>query len=154
MDNNISIISIISIAFSPILSSITTLIVLIINKKFDKSKQAREIKILRINKLYMPFYQNCLRLCYPENDTALTKLEIAGLFLDLFSNNIAYMSSDSQKLFKPFYMAFLQYFLPDDDSTPNADELNICFKSIGKSLQEDYKTLCRELRLEQPIELF
>lgn len=143
-----------SIIFSPIISSITTITVLMISKKIDKTNRQKEIYMLRIEKLYNPFYQLCLRGFYPENDSFLDNIKIAGKILDLFTDNIVYMSTKSQKQYKQFYQAFLDYFLSDNDSTPDLSELTKSFNTIGISLQKDYKSLCKKLRLETPIEIF
>lgn len=149
-----NVLSILAIALSPILSTITTFAVLFITKKSDQKAEQRQIDMIRIEKLYAVFYQKCLTIFYPENDTFLTKFETAGNFLDIFTQNIAYMSNASQNLYTGYYKAFLNYHLCEENETPDISELNIAFKKLGKSLQQDYISLCKKLRLEKPIELF
>lgn len=149
-----NVLSILAIALSPVLSTITTFAVLFITKKIDRKAEQRQVDMIRIEKLYSVFYQKCLTIFYPQDDTFLTELEIAGNFLDIFTQNIIYMSNASQKLYTEYYKAFLNYHLHEENETPDISELNIAFKKIGKSLQQDYISLCKKLRLEKPIELF
>lgn len=141
---------ILSIVLSPILFALTTFIVLFLTQRFESKSKAKETKMARIEKLYVPFYTYCLIMFYPENDNSIVSKEISAKFLDLFMKNISYMSTDSQKHFKKFYLACLK------NQHSKSDELNLknAFNNIGKSLTQDYQSLCKELKLEEPIELF
>lgn len=150
----VNVLSILAVVLSPILSTLTTFAVMFFTRKFEKSEKERQIMMTKIEKLYAPFYQNCLRVFYPENDTFLNNIETASKFLDLFSNNISYMSNASQRLFPSFYKAFLDNFFSDNESNEYLSELNIAFKTIGTAIQQDYITLCKKLKLEPPLELF
>ena len=138
-----NVLSILAVVLSPILSTLTTFAIMFFTRKFEKSEKERQIMMTKIEKLYAPFYQNCLRVFYPENDTFLNNIETASKFLDLFSNNISYMSNASQRLFPSFYKAFLDNFFSDNESNEYLSELNIAFKTIGTAIQQDYITLWR-----------
>ena len=109
-----NVLSILAIALSPVLSTITTFAVLFITKKIDRKAEQRQVDMIRIEKLYSVFYQKCLTIFYPQDDTFLTELEIAGNFLDIFTQNIIYMSNASQKLYTEYYKAFLNYHLREE----------------------------------------
>ena len=79
-----NVLSILAVVLSPILSTLTTFAIMFFTRKFEKSEKERQIMMTKIEKLYAPFYQNCLRVFYPENDTFLNNIETASKFLDLF----------------------------------------------------------------------
>ena len=113
----------------------------------------------RVEKLYTPFYIMCMRGAVPENDTLHFNFDTATRFLDLFSENVMYMGTESQRLYKVFYLSFLDYFISDEDEnqkskTFSKSKYDSAFRELAKSLQTDYQSLCRKLKLERPIELF
>ena len=143
----------------PVISSITTLVVLGITGRTNRKMKKDQIRMQRVEKLYTPFYIMCMRGAVPENDTLHFNFDTATRFLDLFSENVMYMGTESQRLYKVFYLSFLDYFISDEDEnqkskTISKSKYDSAFRELAKSLQTDYQSLCRKLKLEQPIELF
>ena len=153
-------VSVVIFLITPIISLLSSLLVFVLTYlkdiKNDKKTVARE----KIDNLYVPFYKKSLA-GYLSKPYMLDSwsLETASSFLNLFTNNIQYMSTESQQLYQPFYKAFLNKYLPDDNlSNEEVKQSNLEFKNafidIATSLQKDYVSLCKLLGLEEPIKLF
>lgn len=138
---------------SPVISSITTLVVLSITGRTNRKIKKDQIRMQRIEKLYAPFYKRCLQCFFPES-TLWNRRSIAGEFQILFSENIIYMSKQSQELFKIYYVAFRDRFFSSPTSKQDKQAYDICFINLAKSLQSDYQSLCKKLKLEPPLQLF
>lgn len=143
----------IKILIPPVISSLTTLVVLNITGRTNRKMKIDQIRMQRIEKLYAPFYKRCLQCFFPES-TLWNRRSIAGEFQVLFSENIIYMSQRSQKLFKDYYTAFRDRFVSDSVSEQDKQHYEECFIQLAKSLQRDHKLLSRKLKLEPPLELF
>ncbi len=143
----------IKILIPPVISSLTTLVVLNITGRTNRKIKMDQIRMQRIEKLYAPFYKRCLQCFFPES-ALWNRRSIAGEFQVLFSENIIYMSQQSQKLFKDYYAAFRDRFVSDSVSEQDKQHYEECFIQLAESLQTDYQSLCRKLKLEPPLKLF
>lgn len=149
----------IKILASPIISALTALTVNWLTGRTNRKMKIDQIRMQRVEKLYAPFYVMCLRGAVPENDTLHFNFDTATRFLDLFSENVMYMSTESQRLYKTFYLSFLDYFISDEDENQKSkafskSKYDSAFRELARSLQRDHKLLSRKLKLEPPLELF
>lgn len=143
----------VNVLASPIISALTALTVNWLTGRTNRKMKIDQIRMQRIEKLYAPFYKRCLQCFFPES-TLWNRRSIAGEFQVLFSENIIYMSQQSQKLFKDYYAAFRDRFVSDSVSEQDKQHYEECFIQLAKSLQRDHKLLSRKLKLEPPLELF
>lgn len=151
--NQLNIGFILSITLSPVISAITSILIQWITGRTNKKIKADQIRMQRIEKLYAPFYTICLKGYAPENDI-WNRHSAVGEIVSLLANNVIYMSTQSQKLFKLYYRAYSQRFFKSPPSQQDKEEYNACFNTLAKSLQSDYMQLCKKLKLEQPLQLF
>ena len=146
----------VNVLASPIISALTALTVNWLTGRTNRKIKVDQIRMQRVEKLYAPFYVLCLRGAFPENDTLHFNFDTATQFLDLFSENVIYMSTESQRLYKVFY---LYYFISDEDEnqkskTFSKSKYDSAFRELARSLQRDHKLLSQKLKLEPPLELF
>lgn len=144
---------------SQILSFSSAIIVFVLGVNQNTRNRKNEVYKERIEHLYKPFYHKCLTGIYHLRPVSDMSFEIANLFLDLFSQNIHYMGTASQKLFTEFYLAYLDKYISEEDitieqSALNKENFSYSFIRISKSLLSEYTNLCKKLKLEPPIKLF
>jgi hypothetical protein len=157
-------VSVLIFVITPIISVLSSvigsLVAFALTNLRDIRNSKKSVAKERIDSLYVPFYQKSLAGYLSEPHMLDNwSLETASNFLDLFTSNIKYMSTKSQKLYQPFYTAFLKKYMSNDNvSNEEVQQSNLEFKStfvdIATSLQEDYASLCKLLELEEPIKLF
>ena len=144
---------------SQILSFSSAIIVFALGVNQNTRKNKYEVYKERIEHIYKPFYQKCLTGMFHLRSVSEMSFENASLFLDLFSQNIHYMGTNSQSLFTEFYLAYLDRYASEEDISVEQTALNkenFCYSfiRISKSLLSEYTDLCKKLKLEPPIKLF
>jgi len=105
--------------------------------KISKNKVDKE----RLETIYIPFYRmSSFGLFSPKGFGSFTR-ESRISFLNLISNNVHLLDTNSQELFPDFFHAFTSLDLPDVN-VPNADEI---FKQMEASMNAEYRYLLNKL---------
>lgn len=138
--------------FSAIISSLTSLSVFGLSKLIEKRLSRKKVYKERLEKLYIPFYKLCIKKRIPESleNAFYNQPKILDDFLELFTENINYMSFDSQKLLQEFYTA--NYNKMSD--IEHINDYYRRFKILAAQLMQEYQTLSRRLKQPKPLKLF
>ena len=113
----------------------------------------------RIEKLYVPFYQKYIVGMYSHGITLSgASKNIQDSFVLLFSSNLLYMDTPSQKAFATFYKSYLKLHQSYDEkldcySDDAMQHFDASFTLISKSLLSEYRLLCWKLKLPEPLNL-
>jgi hypothetical protein len=144
---------ILTLTLSPVISAVTSVFIQWLTGRTNRRAKIDQMRMQRIEKLYAPFYMICLKGFAPENDIWNRRTAVAEI-VNLLINNVTFMSSQTQKLFKAYYSSYSNRFFKSPPTSQDKENYNECFKSLAKSMQADYTLLCKQLRLEPPLQLF
>ena len=123
-------------------------------KKISKSKSLQ----LRLEKLYIPFYQLYIRGLLNKNKLSEMGTQNIEAFIDLFTQNIHYMETITQMYIPSFYLSYIN-LLEALDSNPNfplneaSNNLDKIFEIISKQLFLEYLDICHKLKLPIPANI-
>lgn len=137
---------------SAVISSLTSLAAFGLSKLVEKRLSRKKIYKERLEKLYIPFYKLCIKKGIPENlkNAFYLRPKMLDDFLELFMENVNYMSTYSQKLFREFYAA-------SNSRMTDMDHMNdyyYRFKILAVQLLSEHQTLSRKLKQPKPLRLF
>ncbi len=149
-----------------VLTSLTSMILFGFAFWKDKSFKKKDIYIMRIEKLYAPFYCNCISNEL-HNLVAFSELSPDTIheIITHLNNNIQYMGTASQALYPPLYKSALELHyinkLDNSDSeeiglnqTTVKQEADKTFNEFASSMLKDYKAIAKNLKLPEPLMLF
>lgn len=124
-------------------------------KKVSKSKSLQ----LRLEKLYIPFYQLYIRGLLNRNKLSEIGTENIEAFIDLFTQNIHYMETITQTYIPSFYLSYINLLEALDSKSPNfplneaTSNLDNIFKRISTQLFLEYLDICHKLKLPIPANI-
>ena len=143
-----------------ILQCVTTFSIFFLAFRKDRYMQKIDSFQQRFKQLYSPFYRKILVGCFSnEHRLSSAPIETRSIFLDLFSQNVEYMSATSQALYTNFYFEFLNLLEayngnPDYPFKSTAKNFDIAFIQLSQELLSDYAYICRRLQLPKPLSFF
>jgi hypothetical protein len=139
------IISIVSIACSSAISIASLTFTIWREKQYF----LREKKLERIERLYMPFYKNCVAFLYPEHQFSELNEDAQKYLEEKIFNNMEFASTKSQMYYIEFYRTWLNSpsRTADDLTDPDVDA---AFNRLYRSLLSEYKRLCKKTKLQEP----
>ena len=138
---------------SVIVSGIVTIANLLFTFWHENRCTRRKRMIESIEKLYFPFYRNCLEMQYPENQFSMLGVKEQDYFLNAVINNIHYASTKTQALFNIFYSIRVHSKSSQEDYTTDK-KVDDAFKDFYDSMLSDNIRLCRRTRLPKPPQHF
>ncbi len=139
------IISIVSIACSSAISIASLTFTIWREKQYF----LREKRLERIERLYMPFYKNCVAFLYPEHQFSELDEDAQKYLEEKIFNNMEFASTKSQMYYIEFYRTWLNSpsRTADDLTDPDVDA---AFNRLYRSLLSEYKRLCKKTKLQEP----
>lgn len=132
----------------------------------DKSFKKKDIYLMRIEKLYAPFYCNCISNEL-HNLVAFSELSPDTIheIITHLNNNIQYMGTASQALYPPLYKSALELHYINKHDNSDSEEIDLnqttvkqkadkTFNEFAKSMFKEYKKLSKTVKLPEPAQLF
>lgn len=138
----------------PALTSVFLVYLALVKDNFISKKNVYKE---RVEKFYSQFYikYNSGLMMYHEIGNC--PVDTISVFFDLISKNIHLIEPKSQKLYFGFYLAMLDVFEARDGNKKFnveicEEKLTICFDELTNEIMNEYKFLCKKLKLPRPID--
>lgn len=144
-------ISLISVISSPIFA----IVMFVLSSNRSDKVSMKDVLRKRLDSFYVPFYQRYSAGFLSKNLISDLSIESFTHLLDLLTQNIHYMGTKSQSYYPEVYQAFLQYAFHEEEISPQElkklkDRFDDSFKAIAKAIFEEYRDICRKLKLPKP----
>lgn len=132
----------------------SALILFILASAKEKKISSADIYKERLEKYYIPFYKMYCRGFLFELPASEISVKNALAFLDLFSENLVYMDTQSQCLYVDYYKAVLNLMEAEDSKSECLaqckNDFSIVFSKMASSTFAEYKHLLKKLKMPVP----
>lgn len=134
-----------------IIAMFGTFFVVYLNYKKDMAMFKLDIRMERLNKLYVPFYRiYCTKMLLTRKLTDLSIEEIKEIF-DILNNNLHYLETITQDCYCNVYRVYATWIDSSSSSVESENQLNYSFGLLTNLILLDYRKLLRKCRLPEPL---
>lgn len=134
-----------------IIAMFGTFFVVYLNYKKDMAMFKLDIRMERLNKLYVPFYRiYCTKMLLTRKLTDLSIEEIKEIF-DILNNNLHYLETITQDCYCNVYRVYATWIDSSSSSVESENQLNYSFGLLSNLILLDYRKLLRKCRLPEPL---
>lgn len=134
-----------------------TFFIVYLNHKKDIAMFKLDVRMERLNKLYVPFYRMyCTRMLSFKNLTDLSYEDIASIF-DILNENIHYLEASTQYDYYNVYKIYVDWIQCIKTNSLNLylceSQLNSSFKALTDFILLDYRNILKKCHLPEPLPL-
>ena len=134
---------------SMVLSSAISIFALFFTAHRENQNMLRKSKIEQIEKLYLPFYKNCVLMFYPKYQFSELDEKAQNYFEESIFKNIQFGSTRTQMYYIEFHKLWMNSPSRTNDNVTDSN-VDAAFKKLYDSVISEYIYLCKKTKLPAP----